>query len=126
MKYDITLNGKKYIVDVDNNKATIDIMQTMETQKDEELTELDLPDFDFSEKDENTSIVKAPLPGTIVSLLVKKGDCVSKGQTLMVFESMKMENEISSPIDGEVVDLFISIGSSVHKDEQLLALNKME
>ena len=46
MKYDITLNGKKYIVDVDNNKATIDIMQTMETQKDEELTELDLPDFD--------------------------------------------------------------------------------
>ncbi len=124
MKYDITLNGKKYIVDVDSTKATIDIVKNTESQEDDDLTELDVPDFDFSEKDENTSFVKSPLPGTIASILVKKGELVSKGQRLIILESMKMENEIFSPMDGIVSDCMVSLGSTVKKDQEMLALKK--
>lgn len=123
MKYDITLNGKKYIVDVDQNKATIDIVKNLDPQE-EDLTELDVPDFDFSEEDQNIAYVESPLPGTIVALSIKKGDRVSKGQTLMILESMKMENEIQSPMDGQVSDVLVAIGSSVSKDQKLLAFFK--
>lgn len=124
MKYDITLNGKKYIVDVDSTKATIDIVKNIESQEEDELTELDVPDFDFSQKDENTSFVQSPLPGTVVSILVEKGESVSKGQCLMILESMKMENEILSPMDGIVSDCMVSLGANVKKDQEMLALKK--
>ncbi len=123
MKYDITLNGKKYIVDVDQTKATIDIVKNLKDEEDN-VCELDLPDFDFSDSDENTSFVKAPLPGTIVALSVQKGQSVSKGQTVIILESMKMENEIVSPMDGKVSDLLISLGCTVSKDQELFALVK--
>ncbi len=123
MKYDITLNGKKYIVDVDQSKATIDIVKNLDPQE-EDLTELDVPDFDFSEEDQNIAYVESPLPGTIVALSIKKGDRVSKGQTLMILESMKMENEIQSPMDGQVSDVLVAIGNSVSKDQKLLAFFK--
>lgn len=123
MKYDITLNGKKYIVDVDQTKATIDIVKNLKDEEDN-VCELDLPDFDFSDSDESTSFVKAPLPGTIVALSVQKGQSVSKGQTVIILESMKMENEIVSPMDGKVSDLLISLGSTVSKDQELFALVK--
>jgi len=43
-----------------------------------------------------------PLPGTILAIKVTEGDAVTRGQTLVVLEAMKMENEIPSPADGKV------------------------
>ena len=41
--------------------------------------------------------IKAPMPGTILNILVKPGQKVAKGDTLLILEAMKMENEIVSP-----------------------------
>lgn len=126
MKFDINLNEKNYIVEIDNSKAKIlDKKQIVEPDEDE-LTDIDVPDFDFSEKDENTSSITAPLPGTILAVSVKIGDSVVKGQTLIVLESMKMENPITSPIDGKIKNISVVVGSSVTKDQELVSLKVSE
>ncbi len=67
--------------------------------------------------------VKAPMPGTIISVNVAVGDSVKKGQVLVVLEAMKMENEIVSPVDGTVASVNTSKGSSVNAGELLVSLN---
>ncbi|MDR2634369.1 MAG: biotin/lipoyl-binding protein [Clostridiales bacterium] len=56
--------------------------------------------------------VDCPMPGTVVGIKVTDGQTVKKGQTLLVLEAMKMENEISSPADG-VVTVVCSKGDSL-------------
>ncbi len=58
--------------------------------------------------------ISAPMPGTILSVSVKQGDTVKKGQVLMVLEAMKMENEIVSPKDGVIVSVSVCAGTSVN------------
>ncbi|MDR3216518.1 MAG: biotin/lipoyl-binding protein [Clostridiaceae bacterium] len=53
----------------------------------------------------NGTKVACPMPGTVVGVKVSNGQTVKKGQTLLVLEAMKMENEISSPADGVVTVL---------------------
>ena len=68
------------------------------------------------------TLVKAPMPGNILSVSVKPGDAVKKGQAIMVLEAMKMENEILSPIDGTVVSVLVQQGASVNSDDTLCTL----
>jgi biotin carboxyl carrier protein len=53
------------------------------------------------------------MPGSIVRVLVTKGQAVTKGQILVVVEAMKMENEFRSPIDGVVAELPSEAGRTV-------------
>lgn len=64
--------------------------------------------------------VKAPMPGLIVKILVQPGDTVEKGQVLLNFEAMKMENQLKAPASGLIKELKISVGDKVEKG-QLLA-----
>jgi biotin carboxyl carrier protein len=65
-----------------------------------------------SQKQSEGSLV-APMPGTIIEILVKEGQRVRKGQDLMVMEAMKMEHKIQSPKDGEVISISHKIGQRV-------------
>lgn len=126
MKFDINLNGKKYIVEIGNSKAMIlEKNKTLEFQGDG-ITDIDVPDFDFSKKDDSNSLISAPLPRTVIAVSVKSGDHVTKGQTLIVLESMKVENEIVSPMDGKIDNILGSVGSSVKKDQELISLKVLE
>ncbi len=64
--------------------------------------------------------VIAPMPGTVISIAVTDGDTVSKGQTLLILEAMKMENEIMAPCDGTVQEVKISQGTSVNAGDILV------
>ena len=66
--------------------------------------------------------VRAPMPGSIVSVAVKAGDAVTKGQTLLVMESMKMETTIISPRDGVVATLNFAQGQTFDRDALLLTM----
>ena len=66
--------------------------------------------------------VKAPMPGSILSLNVKEGDQVKRGQVLLILEAMKMENEILAPKDGEVAALSVQAGQSVETGSLLCTL----
>lgn len=57
--------------------------------------------------------VNAPMPGTILRVDVKAGQNVKSGDTLMVLEAMKMENEILAPKDGVVSSVAVKQGDSV-------------
>ncbi|WP_293469342.1 acetyl/propionyl/methylcrotonyl-CoA carboxylase subunit alpha [Polaromonas sp.] len=64
----------------------------------------------------------APMPGKILSFLVKAGDQVSKGQPLAVMEAMKMEHTIAAPADGVVEELMYAPGDQVTEGSELLKI----
>ena len=66
--------------------------------------------------------VLAPMPGSIVSVQVKPGDAVAKGQTLLVMESMKMETTIAAPRDGVIEAVTYDKGQTFDRDALLLSL----
>ena len=67
--------------------------------------------------------INAPMPGKIVDVKVKVGDAVKKGQTVLVLEAMKMENEICAPQDGTVATVECSVGDSVETGKVLVSMN---
>ena len=66
--------------------------------------------------------VTAPMPGLVVTVEVTAGDEVSRGQGVVVIESMKMENEIRSGADGRVVRVLVEPGQAVEKGQPLLRI----
>jgi len=68
------------------------------------------------------NIIRAPLPGTILDVLVNQGDDIYIDQTVMILEAMKMESEIHSPKAGKVKKIMIQKGSSVQEGDALLEL----
>ncbi|MDP9142286.1 MAG: biotin/lipoyl-binding protein [Pseudomonadota bacterium] len=70
--------------------------------------------------------ILAPMPGSIVSVSVKVGDAVAKGQTLLVMESMKMETTIAAPRDGVIAALAFDKGQTFDRDVLLLSLEPVE
>ena len=66
--------------------------------------------------------VKSPLPGVIISIDVKEGQAVRKGQKVAVLEAMKMENEIQADADGTVTAILVQKGDSVLEGAELLKI----
>ena len=58
-------------------------------------------------------IIESPLPGVIISVDVKEGQAVKRGQKVAVIEAMKMENEILSDVDGTITAVHVKQGDSV-------------
>ncbi|MFT5698774.1 MAG: biotin carboxyl carrier protein [Desulforhopalus sp.] len=74
-------------------------------------------------QDVHGGAIVAPMPGTILSVAVEVGAKVTKGQTLLILEAMKMENEIQAPADGTVQELNVSQGLSVNAGDTLIVLS---
>lgn len=68
------------------------------------------------------STVTSPLPGSIVKILVKAGDSVKRGDTVLTMESMKMENNIMAERDGVVKSIHVESGKSVMQGDPLFDL----
>jgi biotin carboxyl carrier protein len=66
--------------------------------------------------------LKSPMPGLIVSIAVTEGQAVKKGQTVVVLESMKMENELKAPRDGTIASIKVSPRQSVEQGQPLAVL----
>jgi biotin carboxyl carrier protein len=63
--------------------------------------------------------IKSPMPGLLISVLIEEGQRVAKGDTLVILESMKMQNELRSPRDGVILRLKIEAGQSVERSQVL-------
>jgi biotin carboxyl carrier protein len=66
--------------------------------------------------------IKSPMPGLIVSIVVNEGEAVKKGQTIVVLESMKMENELKAPRDGTIASIKVTPRQSVEQGQPLVVL----
>jgi len=68
------------------------------------------------------TIVKATLPGLIVTVTVEVGDEVAEGATLLTIEAMKMQNEVRAPRAGKVIEVTVAAGQVVATGAALLRL----
>ena len=73
-------------------------------------------------KIENNSI-KALMPGKVLKVLVENGENVDSGTPLLVIESMKMENVISSNKKGKVQNIFVGVDDNVQYDQPLVEIS---
>lgn len=67
-------------------------------------------------------VIKSPMPGRVVKVLVAKGDAVEVGQGLVVLEAMKMENEVRARVAGTVADVHVTQGAAVEGNAKLVTL----
>ena len=70
--------------------------------------------------------VRAPMPGTLIKLLVKPGDTVEEGQIVAVLEAMKMEHQLRAPHSGKVEKVSGTVGSVIDADALIVALAPTE
>lgn len=66
--------------------------------------------------------IKAPMPGLIVAVKVEPGQEVKAGQTVVILESMKMQNELKSPRDGVIDQVNVSGGQTVEQNKVLVTI----
>ena len=69
-----------------------------------------------------TTVVKSPLPGSIVKVMVQAGQDIKKGDTLLTMESMKMENVNASDVTGKVKSVLVQPGQNVMQDDKLVEI----
>ena len=65
---------------------------------------------------------RAPMPGSVIELLVAAGDRVAAGQKMMIVESMKLEMAIRSTRNGLVETVHVTVGQSIERDAPLISL----
>lgn len=67
-------------------------------------------------------ILKAPMPGKVLSILANVGDEIEQDQPIVILEAMKMENELKSPVSGVIETIYTQTGDSVEKNQPILEI----
>jgi biotin carboxyl carrier protein len=67
-------------------------------------------------------IIKAPMPGKIIDVLVREGSTVVRGEPVVILEAMKMQNEILSPVNGTIIKVGAKPNTNVMKDDLLVEI----
>ena len=106
-KYRVRVNGKEGVMEVSEKAKKIWTEKKVETQT----------------STIRGGEIKAEMSGSVVRVLVKKGDRVKSGQAVLILEAMKMENEISSPSDGIVEDVLVGEGDKVQAGDVLVVIS---
>jgi biotin carboxyl carrier protein len=122
--YSILLNGKSYNVEltqVDSKKYTV---HTLYNSFDTEIIDAESRYMSSrkGEMDEEQSFISTPMPGKIVKILVKEGQEVKAGETLVVVSAMKMESEYKVSSDRKVKDILVSEGDNIDGNQPLITL----
>jgi len=66
--------------------------------------------------------IQSPMPGKVLKINVSEGDTVNEGDTVLILEAMKMENEIIANTSGKVKKLSVSVNDMVETDDTLLVI----
>ena len=122
---EVAVNGSNYKVELVNNEEEITLV-TRPASKAPAATATAAPKATTSAPTKPASggagSVKSPLPGIIIDVLVNEGDEVKKGQTVVMLEAMKMENEIYAPVAGTVTQIACKEGDSVNTGDTMLVI----
>ena len=134
--FNFTIGGQKYettVKEIEPNVAEVVVNGTsfiVEFQKNESkkvkaarvAAPTAAPTAATVAKPAGAAVVKSPLPGSIVKVMVKPGDSVKKGDTLLTMESMKMENVVASEYTGTVKNVLVTAGQNVMQDDKLVEI----
>lgn len=117
----LTVNGVPYQVELDQDAPQPQPQQPAATAP-APKAESPAPAATAPAASSGGTAVRSPLPGVIISIDVKEGQAVSKGQKLAILEAMKMENEIQAETDGTVTAILVHKGDSVLEGAEILKL----
>lgn len=114
--------GKRpYFLYVDNQLVEVLVEPLVEVLPSEEgKIDAKVTGQSIRPKAEQPGDITTAMPGTVVKLKSKKGDKVKAGDTVLIVEAMKMENEIHTPIEGTIEEIYVSEGDMVNPDEVLI------
>ena len=116
-KYKITINGKEYEMDVELMDGSAPVSKT--PAKVSKPASAPAAASKPAPSAAPAGATVSPMPGTILKVNVKEGDQVKAGDSVVILEAMKMENDITAPKDGVVKKLFVFEKQAVAKGEAL-------
>ena len=129
-KYEVHIEnfeGKVAEIEVNGTKYKVEVEQEMPTKKTPVLVRKPVATPEGSDKIQKqpstgVSKINAPLPGTIIKVVVQVGADVKKGDSLLIMEAMKMENNIQAEKDGKVKNILVKEGDNVLQGDTLIEI----
>lgn len=126
MKYVVTLNGKRYEVEVSESDAVLTSVSNAAPAAPVPAAApvaapAAAPAAPAAAAVSGTQVV-SPMPGTILKVNASEGQAVKAGDVIFILEAMKMENEIVAPCDGTIKQILATKGSTVDTDQILAVL----
>ena len=103
---------QSYIVRINGEISTIRLIKQVEKTIEKLGTQ--------KENQKNINVLKAPMPGLILDVVIKESEFVKKGDPVIILEAMKMENILSSPVDGIVKEIKVNPQQTVEKNNILI------
>ena len=136
MKYVVTLNGKKYEVEVEKGQATAVFAGKAEALAPAPAAPVAAAAAPAAEAAPAPAPapaapaapagagdpIKSPMPGTILDVRASVNQAVKQGDILFILEAMKMENEIVAPRDGTITSVTVNKGASVQTDQVIATI----
>lgn len=114
MKYNVTVNGNKYEVEVEEESSEIAVSKSeAKVQEKKAAPQINTDSI-------QGEMVLAPMPGKIIAIKTSVGAKVKKDDVILVLEAMKMENEIMAPRDSEIISIGVTKGAPVNTGDVLL------
>lgn len=104
-KYHIRVNGKSFHVELKERLDDLLHEMGMDSKSSQKINDL-----------------YAPMPGLVVDILVKEGQSIKKGDTIIILEAMKMENSLKAMTDATVKKIVVAIGAAVDKNAVLVQM----
>jgi pyruvate carboxylase subunit B len=119
--YTVTVNGKKYAVDVKGDKATVN-------GKTYDISVADGIDAapaasGLAHETEDSATIRAQMPGKIMKVVAAVGEHISEGDVILVLEAMKMEVELKAPKTGILSSIAVNVGDQVASGQELASIN---
>lgn len=118
--YTITVNGNVYDVTVEETGAASTTVRPVQAAAPAAKA---APSVPVSSGAVGSVKVTAPMPGKVLSISANAGQAVKRGDTILVFEAMKMENSVVAPEDGTVASIAVSVGDTFEAGATLATLN---
>lgn len=131
MKYKVTLNGKIYEVEVEKGEAVL--LKEYAAAAPAPAPAAAAPAAPAAPAPAPAApaasanlgagrVVGAPLPGTVLQVKGSEGQKVKAGETIIIIEAMKMENEVVAPVDGTITSIVAQKGAAVQANDPLFTI----
>jgi len=116
--------GNIFQIDVNGTPYEVEINREVKSTKTPTLVRKTVNTHKAINKKGSASVtkVKCPLPGNIMTIFVKEGSKVVKGDKLVMYEAMKMENIVMAEKDGTIASIKVNVGDAVLQDDVLLEM----
>jgi biotin carboxyl carrier protein len=131
-QYSLIIGGKSYQVfarrlntpdEKDGNTYEIQVAGQRFEVRVEDEHEKAIKESITSAHEVSQATVRAPMPGLVLGVPLAVGASVARGQTVVILEAMKMENDLSSPIAGTIKEIRVDQGQTVNQGDVLVVIS---